>query len=199
MKTLRCISTVVLSCLFLAAPASAAPSIHLSLPESAYLGSAVTATVSGESEATRKYDVRFLHAEVPAAECGKEAESKSTNVYGSTVPASGKFETSVPLPTTLYEALGTYTICATVQTNEPANAETHASLTVVTPPPPPPPAPAATPVSGPAATIIPPLAPVSKPLTAAQKLHAALAKCKHQKNKRKRVKCERAARRTNHR
>lgn len=199
MINLRSISTAVLSCLVLAAPASAAESsIHLSLPESAYLGTPVSATVavSGEAPAHRKYGVAFLHAGTPVANCGKAVEEGSasvTAVASSTVVST--VEGSVALPLVNYETLGTYTLCAYVQRNEPTPAEAHASFTVVNPPPPPPvvtpPAPPAPVVTPPAPVVTPP---VIHALTSAQKLHAALAKCKKQKNKRKRVKCERTAR-----
>ena len=198
MINLRRISTAVLFCLVLAAPASAASPIHLSVPASAYLGSPVTYQLSGEPEPTRHFRVGFLHTEVPGA-CAKalKGESSPATTVASGQVLSGKFEEHGSLPTTLYEALGTYYVCAAVQTEEPAPAETYASFTVVPAPPPPPPVvtpptPPAPVVTPPAPVVTPPV--VHPPLTSAQKLHAALAKCKKQKNKRKRVKCERTAR-----
>lgn len=110
-------------------------------------------------------------------------------VFG--VNEAGPFEKTETLPATEYPALGTYEVCAEVDQWTTTTEATFMVLAVPLPPPPPPPA-ATLP---PSPVVTPPAIPatVSKPLTAAQKLHAALAKCKHQKNKRKRVKCERTA------
>jgi hypothetical protein len=192
MKTLRCISTAVLACLALAVPASAAE-VSLSLSTtSTTLGTPITATASGV--ATTNYGVAIIKE----APCTKA--NATTMVFG--VNEGGPFDQTVTLPATGYPTVGTYNVCAEVDHWTTVAQATLAVLAVPLPPPPPPapvvaPAPAPPVTSAPAPPVTSAVAPkpVVKPLTTTQKLHKALAKCKRQHPKSKRVKCERAAKR----
>lgn len=184
MKTLRCISTAVLACLALAVPASAAE-VSLSLSTtSTTLGTPITATASGV--ATTNYGV----AVIKEAPCTKD--NATTMALG--VNEGGPFDQTVTLPATGYPTVGTYNVCAEVDHWTTVTQATLAVLAVPLPPPPPP-APVVAPALAPPVTSAVAPKPVVKPLTTAQKLHKALAKCKREHPKSKRVKCERAARR----
>lgn len=184
MKNLRCISTAVLACLVLAAPASAADEVHLILsPTSTTLGGTpITATASGV--ATSNYAVWTMRTEGACTEANAMSSPFGRNHF------AGAFEQAGVISPTRYPTVGTYKVCAEIDEWAETSEATFAVLAV--PPPPPPPGVNNAPPPPPPVVTAPP--PVVKPLTAAQKLKAALAKCKHQKNKRKRVKCERAAR-----
>jgi hypothetical protein len=178
MKTLRSISTAVLLCLVLAVPASAAE-VNLSLSTtSVILGTPVTATASGV--ATTNYGV----AVIKEAPCTKD--NATTMVLGVNEP--GPFDQTVTLG---YSTVGTYNVCAEI---DHWTTVVEATLTVLAVPLPPAPAPVAV-APAPTAVVAPVIAPkpVVKPLTTAQKLHTSLVKCKKQKNKKKRVQCERLA------
>lgn len=123
MKPLSLISTVVLSCLVLAAPAVAAEpvaSIHLTIEpvEISSNSPNLTYTVTGESEPTRKYEVRFCQG--PKVEVAV--------VFGGDL-SSNTF--NVPYPSTFTGEPGIYVVCATVTDNNSKPAESSASFTVV--------------------------------------------------------------------
>lgn len=206
MNTLRSISTAVLLSLVLATSASAAEpniSVTVSANPSATLGTPVTYNVSGEGEARQTFSVRIMSlATYPASECLR-ANEKSSVVYEypATLNGSGvslhSFSESGTIVSSDYSALGAYVVCARI-TGGVHPAETSVSFSVVAPAPVVT-TPAANPNPAPAPSVAPLLpTPVATPSvvasTSAQKLHAALAKCKKQKNKKKkRAQCERAA------
>ena len=190
MKTLRSISTAVLLCLALAAPASAAE-VNLSLsPTTTTLGgSPVMATLTGNSQAPHN---THLLAVANTAKSGSCEGYQGRTILEVQEEPSSKVNVTVEIPPADYTVIGTYRVCSFVRA-EPSEHSPYESgiFTVLAVPPPAPPAPVITPAPAPVVT---PPAPVVKPLTSAQKLHTALAKCKRQKNKRKRAKCERQAR-----
>lgn len=201
MKTLRSISTAVLLCLVFAAPA-AADELSLS-STSIFPGETVSVTVAVQAHPEIRQGIVAM-VRLTSAECLKEASGKVSGA-AEEHPLAQAGNYTFPFPqANLYEAFGTYRVCEYYLTEDKgsqASSQLATMFTVVARPVPPSPvvapaspAPVVAPVSSPPTTTLPPLAPVSKPLTKAQKLHAALAKCKHQKNKHKRVKCERQAR-----
>jgi hypothetical protein len=204
MKTLRSISTAVLLCLVLASPAAAAtePTISATVSTpSATLGTPVSYTVSGAGEPSQTYSVRIVSLATHAASECVHGNSNSQLVFqfggslgGSSVSLKS-FSTTNEIPSSDYSTIGTYAVCSILQGGAKDTYSEPVTFAVVAPAPPvqptPPPAPAVTPSVAPLA---PPLAaPSVAASTSVQKLHAALAKCKKQKNKKKRAKCERAA------
>jgi hypothetical protein len=206
MKTLRSISTAVLLCLVLAAPAAATttPNISVSVSaSSATLGTPVSYTVSGEGEARQMFAVRVMSlASYPASECVRSNERsqlifEAPGTFNGSGAVLHQFNENREIPAADYNALGTYAVCAVLKGTEHDTESAPVTFSVVAPAP----LVQATPqVTPPAATpsVAPlPPAPVATPSvvasTSVQKLHKALAKCKKQKNKKKRAKCERVA------
>jgi hypothetical protein len=220
MKTLRSISTAVLFCLVLAAPAAANSTINLTVSSaSAVLGTPVTYTVSGEARAGETYEVRIMHVGLPSTKC-ENATPESALVghvesiagEGSLHPFPTKSEETIPIKD--YAEVGSYAMCAVIRGASSVEnngfVKSLASFTVVTPPPtvplvPTPEAPpiAPTPVATPGVTTPSAVAPVAlvkpsvvKPVAKrVSKLAKALKLCKKQKNKHKRAKCEKLAKR----
>jgi hypothetical protein len=196
MKTLRSISTAVLLCLILAAPA-AADELSLSTP-SVFSGETVSYTIKVEEHPGTSFIAMVRLTNDPTCLLEKSTKQNILSTASFTKPT-----TETRLLTGLYEAFGTYQVCEYfLNENEKENAKPQIIKTfeVVAHPVPPTPTVPVAPVSTPApVTAIPSaIVPHVTVLTAAQKLRAALKKCKHQKNKRKRVKCERAAKKVRH-
>lgn len=214
MKTLRSISTAVLLCLILAAPA-AADELSLSA-SSVFPGEAVSYTVKvDESHPDIRPGVVAIVRLVSDSECLVES-NKEQHILEELPYSTSTTETHV-MEVNLYEAFATYHVCEyylVKEVGEPrASAQKLTSFAVVARPVPPvtPPTPvvateaplsAVASSSAVAPTIVTPPTPVVAThvtiLTAAEKLRVALVKCKKQKNKKKRVKCERAAKKAAH-
>jgi hypothetical protein len=202
MNTLRSISTAVLLSVALTAPAAAAtPNISVSVTAASpiLVGTAVTYRVSGEGEVRGEYSVHIMpvSATAPAETCYNAGSSTKLVLHsialGGSMSSLTAFQNEGVIPVEDYPAIGTYVVCATIR-NE-TNTTEHLETFSVTEPPSVV-QPAANPSPTPSVAPLLPT-PVATPSvvasTSAQKLHAALAKCKKQKNKKKRAKCERAA------
>jgi hypothetical protein len=214
MKTLRSISIAVLLSLAVAAPAAASTvSVSVSSPNTT-LGTAVSYTISGEAEVTQTYEVRMISTSSANFASACENKSAGVTVYEKEVQVETPgvttiaFAHSAELPLTDYSSLGTYAVCGVVRmgrephvgTPSTSNVATFTVNAPVTPPVVPsstPPAPAPVPLVAPA--VVPATIHIAPVTNSAQKLHTALVKCRKQKNKKKRVKCERAAKTAAHR
>lgn len=176
MKLLRCISTAVLLCLVLAAPA-AADELSLS-STSIYPAETINVTVVVQAHPEVRNGIMAV-VRLTAAECLTEV---SGGVPGEAeehhFAKAGSY--TFPLQASLYEAFGTYRVCEYYLTEEKgsrASSQLATTFTVVSPPPPvvTPPAPA--PVVTPPAPVVPHIS----------KRAAAVAKChklyKHKKRK----------------
>jgi hypothetical protein len=202
MKTLRSISTAVLLCLVLAAPAAATTTPNVSVTLSATsvtLGTSPTYRVSGEGEARQTFAVRVMSlASYPASECFRSNErSQSVFEFKGQLGGAGtelhEFSESGEISNTDDNALGSYVVCARIQEGiHPAESE-PVTFTVI--------APVSTSASTPSVinqTTIPapPLLPVvSKPTVKVPEPGASSKKCKRLKNHKKRIQCERKTQR----
>lgn len=202
MKTLRSISTAALLSLVFASTASAVPAnISISAtPSVASLGTIVSYTVSGSAEVKETYEVRLMHVGVPSANCAKARPEESTLLHAP-FEVEGKAATPIAInrteviPVSDYATTGTYVLCARILKGASAEGETYESSTSFTVEAPAP-SPSITPAPAPPAPAVvsTPVTTVHATASTAQKLHAALAKCKKQKNSHKRKQCERRAR-----
>jgi hypothetical protein len=194
MKSLYSISLTVLAFLIVASPAAAVPNVTVKVaPESSiFANTPATYTVSGEAEVGQKYSVRIMPVESshPASECvAGRANTKLLHepieVHGTS--ASEAFSYTETIPVEDHSFLGVYAVCAMVREGHAINPETAENTTEFS----------VVPLTPSNPTPAQPVAPVihTTSNTSTTKLHAALAKCKKQykHNKKKRVKCERAA------
>lgn len=188
--------------LVFAAPAAAASKIEVSVSSpNPTLGASVTFQVSGEAEVGETYQVDI------SSESERDCIDQVAGHYQTVFPAyqlgnDSSINQAATIPIGDYNALGTYAVCAMVRLGVLSSgsfAESTTSFTVVAPPAPEPtptivaPAPAAVPVLAPAVTAPATTTHVTPVATTAQKLHAALAKCKRLKKHSKRVACEKRA------
>jgi hypothetical protein len=205
MKTLCRISTVVLSCLVLAAPAAANASSEGTLEASA------TKTTLGGSAATYTLRGYTLHGVDGAKNThgvylmpfgfGEPCKPENVELLEQIHPVTdeGSFEETVELPLADYPVVGEYTLCAFIGYT-PEKSSWYRLIpihfTVTSAPPTPVAAPVApvavTPASTPPATapVAPVVTPVMKPMS---KLAKALKQCKKLKKHSKQVACEKRA------
>lgn len=214
MKTLRSISTAAFIFFTLAVSAASASTISVSLSSTnPTLGTPISYTLSGEAKVKETYEVRIMHVGLPEANCTKANEKESIRLHDpfEVFANATSLTQSETIPIVDYNALGTYAVCAMVRNGPESHysekgfsADSTTSFTVVAPAVPSASTPVP-PVETPAAPT-PAVAPVVAPALVAhvvapvpaQKPHTAIAKCKKQKNKKKRVKCERAAKKAAH-
>jgi hypothetical protein len=215
MKTLRNISTAVLFFLVMAAPA-AADSISLTEVPTEVSSSSLSVTykVLEEPEAGYSSTIRLMRVGWTGSNCGQVPQESNKVMNWRNVQSTSVRRFSLE-PAFDYEGLGPYVVCAVIAKGyHQAIAESSASFTVVeitkmemaekaeeaaakakseseaaakkTQEE------SAHASTAPSSTLTktPPLV---QPLTSAQKIHAALVKCKKLKKHSKRVKCERAA------
>lgn len=215
MKILRSISTAVLFFLVLAAPAAATPSIHLSVEPTEISAASpnITYHVSGESEVERRYTVSICKGPSGFEPIVLFSDELTATTFDKTFP--GMFSGTIGIYTVCAMVTDdnktpaqaepvTFQVVAitkaeeakTKQKEKEANEaqivkehqeaekrQQEVSTFTIAPVPAVVPAPAVAPV---APTKHPVVVPVSK-------LAKALKQCKKLKNKKKRVKCERAA------
>lgn len=195
MKALRNTSIAVLACLIVASPATAAPNLTVSVSptNSIFVSTAVSYTVSGEAEVEGETYQVNISSGTSESECLKS----KTEVLRPVQIGKLSFANTGLIPTEDHSSLGTYIVCAMVRCRESctgphAYIETSTQFTVVAEPPP-----LVQPTVPAPPSVQPPVVHVAQHATtisASNKLKVALAKCKKQKNKKKRQKCERQAR-----